>query len=174
MPLEKGLVRVDTAKLTITYEANAGCAQRLQYADKNKVDVLGWKDDLLVQFREAPADEKAPPADPAVEPKDRPIEVELLLGMDLKTGKAAKVVKSVRVDDIETAVLSPNGQYLFFRAAVDGPDGLRIRRVVINTKGEKVLDAAEKTSFKEVEPPEAPPAPARAGPRAAPPKPGAP
>jgi hypothetical protein len=174
IPFERGLLHIDTQKFTITYEANADSARQVEYAKKNKADVLGWKDDLLVLFREAP-DAAAPPATHAAgvdrPTPDRPIDVEMLMGMDLATGKAAKKVKVVRADAIDNAVLSPNGQYLFLRAVADGPEGSRIRRVVIDAKGKVVLDAAEKTAVKRASVEDAPPAPPPAPP---PPKPGAP
>ena len=177
VPTYRGFARLDTAKMTADYRPDQQCAARLDYSRKNKVDVMGWKDDLLVQFRDdEPRDEPPKPPEPGEKPPERNMDVELVSGA-LAAGKpgskpAAKTVKAIRVGEIEAWSFSPNREYLLLRCAAPSDEGDRCRRVVIDTKGKVVADFTEKTAVKPPDmplPPDAPAPPSKAPPAPPPP-----
>ena len=172
VPTYRGFACLDTAKMTADYAPDERCAQRIQYARKNKVDVMGWKNDLLVQFRDnEPRDALPKPVEPGEEPPERKVDVELVFGAVSGDKPAGKTLKAIRVGDIEAWVFSPNREYLLLRCIEPSTEGERCRRVVIDAKGKVVADFTEKTAVK---PPELPDAPAPPSKPLPPPPPDAP
>jgi hypothetical protein len=157
VPMYRGYARLDTAKMTADYTADERCAQRIEYTRKNKVDVMDWKDGLLVQFRDdEPRDAPPKPVEPGEKPPERKVDVELVSGALAGDKQAGKTVKAIRVGDIEAWTFSPNREYLLLRCIEPSEEGERCRRVVIDAKGKVVADFTEKTAAKPSKPIEPP------------------
>ena len=168
IPTHRGFARLDAAKMTADYRPDPACAARRDYALKNKVDVLAWKADLLVQFRDDPPRDAPPkPPEPGEKPKPQYSDVELVAGALVAGKPAGKPIKVIRIEGVECWSFSPNREYLLLRSSVTNDDGERCRRVVIDTKGKVVADFTEKTAAKEPEPPPPPPPPPPDSPTAA-------